>query len=211
MSDWLPKPSRRCEAVDPQGPILDLYWATIPCSVPVVSIAGQLNQLRNGYNMSTNHETPLADSGRTGSVLLLNGPNLNLLGEREPGVYGSQTLGSIEARIVELGVELGVSVRCAQSNSEGELVDLVHGARHGQGLIINPGAYAHYSYAIRDAIASVSVPCIEIHMSNVHAREEFRHTSVISPVVNGFICGCGSFGYELALRALINQLEGPSA
>jgi 3-dehydroquinate dehydratase II len=157
--------------------------------------------------MATQDNAPLAGSGSRGSVLLLNGPNLNLLGEREPGVYGSQTLASIEARIVELGVELGVDVRCAQSNSEGELVGLVHGARHGQGLIINPGAYAHYSYAIRDAIAAISVPCIEIHLSNVHAREEFRHTSVISPVVDGFICGCGAFGYELALRAVVNQLE----
>ena len=159
--------------------------------------------------MSTEDNAPLA--GRNGSVLLLNGPNLNLLGEREPGVYGSQTLKTIEDRVIELGVELGVSVRCAQSNSEGELVGLVHGARHGQGLIINPGAYAHYSYAIRDAIASISIPCIEIHMSNVHAREEFRHTSVVSPVVDGFICGCGSFGYELALRALVHQLDAPSA
>jgi 3-dehydroquinate dehydratase-2 len=143
-------------------------------------------------------------------VLLLNGPNLNLLGEREPGVYGNETLKTIEGRVIQLGVDLGVSVRCAQSNNEGELVSLVHDARHGQGLIINPGAYAHYSYAIRDAIAAIPVPCIEVHISNVHAREEFRHTSVVSPVVNGLICGCGVFGYELALRALIQQLKGPS-
>jgi 3-dehydroquinate dehydratase-2 len=161
--------------------------------------------------MSTQKEASRPGSARNASVLLLNGPNLNLLGEREPGVYGSQTLKSIEERVVQLGVELGVNVRCTQSNSEGELVGLVHGARHGQGLIINPGAYAHYSYAIRDAIAAISTPCIEVHMSNVHAREEFRHTSVLSPVVDGFICGCGSFGYELALRALIHQLEASSA
>jgi 3-dehydroquinate dehydratase-2 len=150
-------------------------------------------------------------SGQDVSVLLLNGPNLNLLGEREPGVYGNQTLETIEERVIQLGVELGVSVSCAQSNSEGELVGLVHDARQGHGLIINPGAYAHYSYAIRDAIAAISVPCIEVHMSNVHARDEFRHTSVVSPVVDGFICGCGAFGYELALRALIQQLEQPPA
>jgi 3-dehydroquinate dehydratase-2 len=161
--------------------------------------------------MSTEDQALRPSSARNASVLLLNGPNLNLLGEREPGVYGSQTLKSIEARVIQLGVELGVSIRCAQSNSEGELVDLVHGARDGQGLIINPGAYAHYSYAIRDAVAAISVPCIEVHMSNVHAREEFRHTSVLSPVVDGFICGCGSFGYELAVRALIHQLDAPSA
>jgi len=160
--------------------------------------------------MSTEDEAPSPGSARNASVLLLNGPNLNLLGEREPGIYGSQTLKTIEERVIELGVALGINVRCAQSNSEGELVGLVHGARHGQGLIINPGAYAHYSYAIRDAVAAISVPCIEVHMSNVHAREEFRHTSVLSPVVDGVICGCGSFGYELALRALIHQLDAPS-
>ena len=160
--------------------------------------------------MSTEDEAPRPGAARNASVLLLNGPNLNLLGEREPGIYGSQTLKTIEERVIELGVELGVNVRCAQSNSEGELVGLVHGARHGQGLIINPGAYAHYGYAIRDAVAAISVLCIEIHMSNVHAREEFRHTSVLSPVVDGVICGCGSFGYELALRALIHQLDAPS-
>ena len=161
--------------------------------------------------MSTQDNGPRAGSERNVSVLLLNGPNLNLLGEREPGVYGSQSLSTIEERVIQLGVELGVSVSCAQSNSEGELVGLVHDARHGHGLIINPGAYAHYSYAIRDAIAAISVPCIEVHISNVHARDEFRHTSVVSPVVDGFICGCGAFGYELALRALIQQLERPPA
>ena len=161
--------------------------------------------------MSTEDNVLRPSSGQDVSVLLLNGPNLNLLGEREPGVYGSQSLKTIEERVIQLGVELGVSVSCAQSNSEGELVSLVHGARHGQGLIINPGAYAHYSYAIRDAIAAISIPCIEVHMSNVHARDEFRHTSVVSPVVDGFICGCGAFGYELALRALIQQLERPDA
>ena len=161
--------------------------------------------------MTTEHAGPGPGPAHNESVLLLNRPNLNLLGEREPGVYGSQTLMSIEERVIQLGVELGVSVRCAQSNSEGELVGLVHGARYGQGLIINPGAYAHYSYAIRDAVAAISIPCIEVHMSNVHAREEFRHTSVFAPVVDGFICGCASFGYELALRALIHRLDAPSS
>lgn len=140
------------------------------------------------------------------SVLLLNGPNLNLLGTRDPTTYGSDTLGDIERRVIDLGAELGVKVKCAQSNSEGSMVDYIHEARHGLGVIINPGAYGHYSYAIRDAIEVLSIPVIEIHVSNIHAREEFRRTSVISPVVSGFICGCGVFGYELALRALVQQL-----
>ncbi|NNN18674.1 MAG: type II 3-dehydroquinate dehydratase [Acidimicrobiaceae bacterium] len=141
------------------------------------------------------------------SILLLNGPNLNLLGERDSKFYGSTTLADVERRITQLGSEIGVAVRCAQSNNEGGMVDLIHEARAGLGLIINPGAYGHYSYAIRDALEVLAVPVIEIHISNIHAREEFRNTSVISPVVTGFICGCGVFGYELALRALVQQLS----
>lgn len=148
----------------------------------------------------------LPEGNMTSSVLLLNGPNLNLLGMRDPKTYGSTTLRKIEERVTELGTELGVIVKCAQSNSEGAMVDLIHEARNGLGVIINPGAYGHYSYSIRDAIELLEVPVIEIHISNIHAREEFRHASVISPVVSGFICGCGVFGYELALRALVEQL-----
>lgn len=140
------------------------------------------------------------------TVLLLNGPNLNLLGLRNPDVYGTTTLADLERMVIELGASLGVEVRTAQSNSEGGMVDHVHEARHIDGLVINPGAYAHTSYAIRDAIEAVPVPCIEVHISNIHARETFRHTSVLSPVVDGFVCGCGVFGYELALRALVHRI-----
>ncbi len=136
------------------------------------------------------------------TVLLLNGPNLDLLGKRDPGVYGTSTLADIELSAKRVGGELGVQVEAAQTNSEGGMVDEIHRAGGLDGLIINPGAYGHYSYAIRDAIEAISVPCIEVHISNIHAREEFRHTSVISPVVRGVICGLGGHGYELALRAL---------
>ena len=140
------------------------------------------------------------------AIQLLNGPNLNLLGLRNPAVYGSTTLADVERAVTELGASLGVEVRCAQSNSEGGLVDLIHQARELDGIVINPGAYAHTSYAMRDAIEAVPVPCVEVHISNIHAREEFRHTSVLSPVVDGFICGCGVFGYELGLRALVQRI-----
>jgi 3-dehydroquinate dehydratase-2 len=142
-------------------------------------------------------------------VLLLNGPNLNLLGERDPAQYGSVTLPEIERRVTELGKELGVEVDCAQRNGEGELVSLLHQARtEVDGVVFNPGAYAHYSYALRDAVDAITIPVVEIHISNIHAREEFRHTSVISPVAAGLVCGCGVFGYELALRAVVARLSG---
>ncbi|OLT30585.1 type II 3-dehydroquinate dehydratase [Nocardiopsis sp. CNR-923] len=143
------------------------------------------------------------DHART--VLLLNGPNLNLLGTRDPGQYGAATLEEVERRVVELGGELGVEVVCAQSNSEGAMVDHVHSARHWAGVVLNPGAYAHYSIALRDAIDAVEAPVVEVHISNVHAREEFRHTSVTAPVVAGYVAGCGVFGYELGLRAVLRR------
>jgi 3-dehydroquinate dehydratase II len=139
-------------------------------------------------------------------VLVLNGPNLNMLGEREPEVYGSTTLADVERQLMGLAADLGVTLRFEQRNGEGELVDLIQESRTGDGLIINPAAYGHYSYALRDAIAAVGIPCIEVHISNVYAREPFRHTSVISPVVAGYICGCGIFGYELALRAVVHRI-----
>jgi len=141
------------------------------------------------------------------SVLLINGPNLDLLGIREPEIYGSETLADIEARVVALGVELGVEVECVQSNSEGDLIDAVHRGRTMDGIVLNSAAYSHYSYALRDAVTAAEVPCIEVHISNIHAREEFRHTSVITPVVAGFICGCGTLGYELALRACVARID----
>ncbi|WP_017603050.1 type II 3-dehydroquinate dehydratase [Nocardiopsis alkaliphila] len=143
----------------------------------------------------------MSDTSRT--VLLLNGPNLNLLGTRDPKQYGTTTLAQVEERVVALGKELGVEVVCAQSNSEGVLVDHVHSARHMVGVVMNPGAYAHYSIALRDAIDAIEAPVVEVHISNVYAREEFRHTSVTAPVVAGYVAGCGTVGYELALRAVL--------
>ncbi|MCY9783327.1 type II 3-dehydroquinate dehydratase [Nocardiopsis sp. EMB25] len=143
------------------------------------------------------------DHSRT--VLLLNGPNLNLLGTRDPEQYGTTTLAEVERRVVELGEELGVEVVCAQSNSEGAMVDHVHAARHWAGVVLNPGAYAHYSIALRDAIDAVEAPVVEVHISNVYAREEFRHTSVTAPVAAGYVAGCGVFGYELGLRAVLRR------
>ncbi|MFL1377197.1 MULTISPECIES: type II 3-dehydroquinate dehydratase [unclassified Nocardiopsis] len=147
--------------------------------------------------------TPVADPSRT--VLLLNGPNLNLLGTRDPAQYGTTTLAEVEARVAELGKELGVEVVCAQSNGEGELVDRLHAARGWAGVVMNPGAYAHYSIALRDAVDAIEAPVVEVHISNVYAREEFRHTSVTAPVVAGYIAGCGVLGYELGLRAVLGR------
>ena len=134
-------------------------------------------------------------------ILIINGPNLNMLGLREPEVYGTQTLADIESATQHLGAELGLSVECMQSNSEGELVTCIQQAR-GQieGMIINAGAYTHTSIAIRDALAAAEVPFVEVHLSNVHARESFRHQSYLSDRAIGVICGLGSFVYEAALR-----------
>jgi 3-dehydroquinate dehydratase II len=141
-------------------------------------------------------------------VLVLNGPNLNLLGTRDPAVYGAATLADVEAQVTALGAELGVTVTCRQSNHEGVLVDEVQQAQgRFDGVVLNPGAYGHTSYALRDAIETVAVPVVEVHISNIHAREEFRHTSVISPVVQCVICGCGTAGYGLGLRALLARLD----
>ncbi|GAA0979469.1 type II 3-dehydroquinate dehydratase [Nocardiopsis tropica] len=145
----------------------------------------------------------VAEPSRT--VLLLNGPNLNLLGTRDPEQYGTVTLDEVERQVVALGVELGVEVVCAQSNSEGVMVDRIHAARHWAGVVLNPGAYAHYGIALRDAIDAVEVPVVEVHISNIYAREEFRHTSVTAPVAAGYVAGCGVFGYELALRAVLRR------
>ncbi|HJE58662.1 MAG TPA: type II 3-dehydroquinate dehydratase [Nocardiopsis listeri] len=141
----------------------------------------------------------------TATVLLLNGPNLNLLGTRDPEQYGTTTLARVEERVVALGKELGVEVVCAQSNSEGGMVDHIHSARHYAGVVMNPGAYAHYSIALRDAIDAVEAPVVEVHISNVYAREEFRRTSVTAPVAAGYVAGCGIVGYELGLRAVLSR------
>jgi 3-dehydroquinate dehydratase II len=136
------------------------------------------------------------------NVLVIHGPNLNLLGVREPEVYGHETLGAIDAMLEDEGRKLGVDVRTFQSNIEGELVTAIQDARGWAGaIIINPAAYTHTSVALRDAIAAVGIPTIEVHLSNVHAREAFRHHSYIAPVAIGQICGFGPEGYRLALIA----------
>ena len=143
-----------------------------------------------------------------GSVLVLNGPNLNLLGTREPEIYGRTTLHDIEQRMETRATEAGVSISFYQSNHEGALVDAVQDARGKFDYIIfNAGAYTHYSIALRDAISSIDVPVIEIHLSNIHKREEFRHTSVLAPVCLGQICGLGAFSYMAALEAVIDRLS----
>lgn len=141
-------------------------------------------------------------------VLVIHGPNLNLLGQREPGVYGTATLAEIDAGLRQFGESLGVAVESMQSNHEGAIIDAIHGAPgRVDAIVINPGAFTHYSIAIRDAIAAISLPVVEVHLSNVHKREEFRRQSVISPVVAGSILGFGVDSYRLGLRAAV-QLVG---
>lgn len=137
------------------------------------------------------------------SVLILNGPNLNLLGTRQPEVYGKTTLADVEALCAAEAARLDLEMKFAQSNHEGALIDLIHEAR-GQhaGVILNAGAFTHTSIALMDAIASVELPVVEVHLSNIHARESFRHTSYIAPVAIGQICGFGVHGYVLAIQAL---------
>ncbi|HET9905286.1 MAG TPA: type II 3-dehydroquinate dehydratase [Anaerolineales bacterium] len=143
-------------------------------------------------------------------VLILHGPNLNLLGTREPEVYGSMTLDDINNKLIELGNELGAEVKCSQSNHEGALIDALHDARTwANGVIFNPGGYTHTSVALRDAISAIGIPVIEVHISNVYAREEFRHTSLISAVCKGKVLGLGWRSYTLGLRALVEIAANP--
>ena len=137
-------------------------------------------------------------------ILVINGPNLNLLGRREPGVYGQDTLADIHARLERRAVELGVDALPFQSNHEGALIDFLHAhIDDADGAILNPGGYTHTSVALRDAVAAMPFPVIEVHLSNVYAREEFRHHSLIAPVARGHIVGLGPYGYIAALEALI--------
>lgn len=141
------------------------------------------------------------------SVLILNGPNLNLLGTRQPEVYGHTTLAEVEDMCQARATELGVGLEFAQSNHEGAMIDLIHAAKgtHG-GIILNAGAYTHTSVALMDALISVELPAIELHLSNVHAREDFRHTSYIAKAALGIICGFGPRGYVMALDAMADRL-----
>ena len=141
-------------------------------------------------------------------VLVIHGPNLNLLGVREPSVYGTTTLADIDRALVARGAESGITVDTMQSNGEGAIIDAIHAARGTyDGIVMNPGAYTHTSVAIRDAVAAVGVPVVEVHLSNIHAREKFRRTSLIAPVAVGQICGFGADSYILGLDALGRTLS----
>ena len=141
------------------------------------------------------------------SLLVINGPNLNLLGTRQPEVYGKTTLAEVEKLCLAVAKDAGSKATCMQSNHEGTLVEAIHNARGKyDGIVLNAGAYTHTSIALMDAISSTEIPTVELHLSNIHAREEFRHKSYIAPVAVGQICGFGPNGYKLAIEALLNYL-----
>lgn len=141
-------------------------------------------------------------------ILVLHGPNLNLLGTREPEVYGHETLQDVNSALQTLARELGVELSATQSNHEGELIDRIHAAREEgiAGIVINPAGLTHTSVALRDALAAVSIPTVEVHLSNVYSRESFRHHSYISPIAVGVVCGFGTISYQVALRGLLAHL-----
>ena len=145
-------------------------------------------------------------------LAVVNGPNLNLLGTREPALYGRETLADVETRLQAVARELGVELEFAQRNGEGELVDVVQGFRGRiQGAVVNAGAYSHTSLALRDAFAAVEVPFVEVHVTNVYAREPERRHSMLAPGAIGLVCGLGTYGYELALRGLVARLRAAAA
>ena len=145
----------------------------------------------------------------TRRILLVNGPNLNLLGTREPEIYGEETLGDVEALVSRTAADFGLEVRAVQSNHEGALIDAIHEARGDcAAIVINPGALTHTSVALRDALTGVALPVAEVHLSNVHAREEFRHRSYVSGIAQCVIVGCGVQGYEFAVRRLAALIAG---
>jgi 3-dehydroquinate dehydratase-2 len=141
-------------------------------------------------------------------ILILHGPNLNLLGTREPEVYGSATLEDLDNHLIELGKEFNVEVKCFQSNHEGALIDALQDARKwASGVVFNPGGYTHTSVALRDAISAIVIPVVEVHISNVYAREEFRHRSLVSAVCKGKVSGFGLMSYELGMRGLVDIIK----
>ncbi len=142
-------------------------------------------------------------------VLVINGPNLNLLGIREPGIYGAMNYDGLCTMLREKGEAMGADVTCFQSNHEGAIIDAIHHAMGNfEGIVMNPGAFTHYSYAILDALKSAQVPTVEVHISNIHQREEFRHKSVTAPACIGQICGLGTFGYLAAIQYLVEHCHG---
>jgi 3-dehydroquinate dehydratase-2 len=144
-------------------------------------------------------------------VLVLHGPNLNWLGKREPAVYGHQTLADLDRLLTGYAEKSGLQLKIFQSNGEGQLIDIIQAESvWAEAILINPGAYTHYSYALRDALAGVDLPVVEVHLSNIHSREEFRHTSVIAPIAAGQICGFGFDSYLLGLQAIKN-MQGKAA
>jgi 3-dehydroquinate dehydratase-2 len=145
-------------------------------------------------------------------IAVLNGPNLNLLGTREPHLYGRTTLAQVEARLADVGRELGAEVEFAQHNGEGQLVDAVHAMRgRVDGAIVNAGAYSHTSLALRDALSGIALPFVEVHVTNVYAREPERRHSMLAPAATGVVVGLGAYGYELAFRAMVDLLRAREA
>lgn len=160
---------------------------------------------------SAPNQSPESGPGRN-AVLVLHGPNLNLLGTREPGIYGSTTLAGINERLAAIAAAAGVGLECFQSNHEGELIDRIHAARGTavRFVIINPAAFTHTSVAVRDALAAVALPFVEVHLSNVHRREPFRHHSYFSDLAEAVVAGMGPYGYEAALGFALTRLASPA-